>query len=116
MNMVKWEPFRAMNSLLDDDFFPTGLLSNRAGWDLAVDVSDDKDNVYAEMNLPGIDPKKVDIIVEDGYLRVSGSREEEKEDKGKNFYSREIRRGSFERVIRLPIGVKNTEARADYHD
>jgi len=88
----------------------------KLGLNLAVDVYEEGKNIVAEMQLPGIDPEKVNISVEDGYLVVSGSREEEKEKKEKHYYSKEIRRGSFERAVRLPSAVVADKAEATYEN
>lgn len=111
MSLIKWEPFGQI-----DDFFadfpraPFGKMSS----DLAVDVFEKDGNIIAEMNIPGVNSEDVDVSVEDNYLRVSGSHEEEKEDDGKNYYSKEIRRGSFERIVALPSAVKRDGVEAEY--
>ena len=131
MTLTKWKPTNGITRFLDEDFplmrwkpfgekffdldFPTNTLT-KFGWDLAVDVYEKEGNVIAEMSLPGIDPEKVDITVEDDYLKVSGSREEKKETEEKDYYSKEIRRGAFERTVRLPHVVKKEKAEAEYKD
>lgn len=109
MALIKWEPFNEI-----DRFFENFPPLAKVGWDLAVDVYEKDNTLVAEMNLPGIDPEKISISVEDGYLRVAGSREESKEEKKKHFYSKEIRRGSFERVVRLPSVVQKDKVTAEY--
>ena len=113
MSLIKWEPFGGLDRFFED--LPSELFS-RAGFDLAVDVYEEKGNIVARMNLPGVDPEKVEVNVENGYLRISGSREEEKEEKGKHYYSREIRKGSFERAVRLPGDVDEGKAGAEYEN
>jgi HSP20 family protein len=115
MAIIRWEPFHEMNRFFDDDFFPVPNMF-RAGWDLAVDVYEEGGSVVAEMNLPGIDPDNIEVTVEDDFLKISGSREEKKEEKNKEYFSREIKRGSFERVVRLPATVKGDVAEAEYCD
>ena len=83
---------------------------------MAVDIFEEKENIIAEMNIPGIDPEKIDVSVENGYLRIRGSREEEKETKEKHYYSREIKHGSFERIVHLPQDVVKEKVAADYKD
>jgi HSP20 family protein len=68
-----------------------------------------------EVNLPGIDPAKISIIVQEGFLKITGNREEIKETKEKEYYFREIKRGEFERNIRLPLDVYGEKAMAEYH-
>ena len=86
------------------------------GWDLAIDVYEKDGNVIAEMNVPGIDSEKVEIAIEDNYLKVSGTREEKKETEEKDYYSKEIKRGSFTRTVALPASVKKEKAEAEYKD
>lgn len=108
MSIIRWRPFEELEESFED------IEPFRAnGWDLAADVYEDKDKIVVEMHLPGIDPNKVDIDVDENYLRISGSREESEEKKEKNFFKKEIRRGSFERVIPLPCAVESEKAQAE---
>lgn len=74
------------------------------------------DKFTVRMELPGIDPKKVDIKVAGGVLTVKGSREQKTETKKNDFYRREIRYGSFERSVSLPEGIKAEDLKATYRD
>jgi len=111
MALIKWEPFGDMDRFFED-FASLGM--QRMGLDLAVDVYEEKNNVVAKMNLPGVNPEKIEVSVEDNHLFIQGKREEEKEEKKKHYYSKEIRRGSFERVVPLPNTVKKDQVKADY--
>ena len=113
MALVRFEPWREIERFFDDTpFVPANI-----GWDLAVDVYDQDNNVIAKMNLPGIDPNKLELSFEDAmHLKVSGAREETQETKDTNYYTKEIRHGSFERLIRLPTQVDQPATTADYAD
>lgn len=113
MAIIKWEPFRDIERFFDDEM---SLLGNRFGWDLAVDVYEEGGNMIAEMQLPGIDPDRVDISVDRDVLTISGAREEQKETKEKQYYAKEIRRGSFQRTVRLPHEGAADSASASYQD
>ncbi len=112
MSLIKWEPF--------DDFdriFRDMSLVNRSanpGYDMAVDVYEDGNDLVAEMNLPGLKGDEIDVEVEDNYLRIAGRREEVQEKKEKSHYAKEIRRGSFERVVALPDLVDQDNVSAEY--
>jgi HSP20 family protein len=77
-------------------------------------VDDGKFIVCAD--LPGIDPKDVDIKVVGDVLTIKGSREEKRETKKADYLRREIRYGAFERSIGLPEGIKAGDLKASYHD
>ena len=67
-------------------------------------VEDGKFIVHAD--LPGTDPKDVDIKLVGNVLTIKGSREERRETKKADYMKREIRYGAFERSISLPEGIK----------
>jgi len=67
-------------------------------------------------DLPGIDPKDVDIKVADDVLTIKGSREDKREAKRHDFIRREIRYGGFERAVALPEGIKAADLKATYKD
>ncbi|MBU6388453.1 Hsp20/alpha crystallin family protein [Patescibacteria group bacterium] len=114
MPIVKWEPFGELDRFFEErpylSLFPT------LGWDLAIDLYEEDDAVVATMNLPGIDPDELDISVDEDTLTVSGSRKEEEETEEKEYYSKEIRRGSFSRTVQLPKSVDASGAEAEYKD
>ena len=80
----------------------------------ALGIYQDKDNVVAKLALPGVDPKKVDITIENDVLTVSGSTEEKEEVKREDYYHREVRTGSFSRSVVLPMAVKGDNTQAKY--
>ena len=116
MSLIKWEPFDDFDRVFRDlATLPSMKLSNMS-FDLAADVYEDGNNLVAEMNLPGLAGEDIDVEVEDNHLRVSGRREEVQEKKEKSHYTKEIRRGSFERVIALPVRVEQGKVEASYKD
>lgn len=82
----------------------------------AIDMYEDKDNVIVETQLAGIDPAKVDIAIENDILSIKGEAEKQSEIDEKNYYRKEIRRGSFYRSIQLPTHCLGNEAKAKSED
>jgi len=113
MNLIQWKPLSGLNSFFDDSL-NTSFPMLQA--DLAIDVYEKEDNVVAEMSLPGVQESDIDISIEDELLTISGQREEETETNGKNYYSKEIKRGSFARTVRLPRIIDADKAVAQYKD
>ena len=111
MSIIKREPFEDVRRFFDD--FSIASLKN-IGWDLALDVYEEKDSIVVKMNLPGIESDKLHVSVEGNFLRVWGDRDEEKEEKNKQYYSKEIKRGSFERVVSLPQAIQINKISAEY--
>src|SRR5579884_4299505 len=69
-------------------------------------------NLVVRADLPGVDPKDVEITASGDQLTIRGKREQKHEEKGRDFMHREVVYGSFERVIKLPGGVNCSLARA----
>jgi|SRR5579871_2472394 len=113
MAITKWSPLHEMNRFFEDVF---EQLPVRFGHDLALDLYQDGTDLVAEMSAPGIDINNTEVKVVDDVLRISGHREAKKETKEKNFYSKEIARGSFERAVRLPAAVVADQTKASYKD
>jgi HSP20 family protein len=82
----------------------------------AIESYVEGDKFTVRMELPGVDPKQVDIKVTGGILTVKGSREQKSETKKNDFLRREIRYGSFERSLSLPEGMKAEDLKASYRD
>ncbi len=108
MAIIRWRPLAELDQLFEE-LGRAGF----AGKDLAIDVYEENGNVVIEMQVPGIEPDKVDIHVEGDNIRISGTREEEHETEERNYFSKEIRRGGFERVIHLPVAVSAEQTRAE---
>ncbi len=83
----------------------------------ALDVYEKNNKVIVETPVAGIDPKKVEISVEDdNILVIKGKSEKKSEVDEKDYYRREVKYGSFYRAVSLPTRVKGTEAEASYKD
>ena len=105
-----------MGKFLNSDFFPQFMHPSRLGLDLAVDVYEEDGHAFVTMALPGVKREELDISIEDDVLTVSGKRTEEAEKKNRDYYSKEIRKGSFTRAIALPGRVHATKAVAKLQD
>lgn len=115
--LIKWSPFFEMDDMekMFSEFMPT-LPAGQKGYVPAVDMYEEKDNVIVEAQLAGIDPDKVDISIENDILCIKGESEKKSEVEDKNYYRKEIRRGSFYRTIPLPAHVMGEKASAIAED
>ncbi len=113
MDIIKWTPFREIDKFFEgEDIFPVIPAMSRMSKP-SVDVYEKDNDVVAEVALAGIDPKNVEVSIENDILTVKGEEKEEKETKDKNYYRKEIRSGSFTRSVSLPTHVKAGEAKAE---
>jgi len=112
-NITQWKPLGELDRFFDDSLAP---IFPKIGLDLAIDLYEEEGNIVARMSLPGVKPEELDIAIEDDILSITGRREEEQETEKKDYYSKEIRRGSFSRAVSLPKAVDAKNALAQYRD
>lgn len=115
MTMVRYEPFsvldrfqRELNRLGNWD--QSGVdggnddASNvvTSAWRPAVDIKEEADRFVILADVPGVDPKDIEITAENGVLTVRGERKAEKEEEREGFRRVERIRGTFYRRFSLP--------------
>ncbi len=86
------------------------------GWFPSLDVSETKNEIVVKAEVPGMDPKDIDISLADGVLSIRGERKQEKEEKEENYHLVERSYGSFARSVALPKEVKHDKISASYKD
>ncbi len=109
--------FRNDVNRLFDDFFnlrTAGLFDSE--WLPAMDVYDDEKNFYIKADVAGIEEKNLDVTLNGNVLTLSGKKEEEKKNEGKNYIFSERRAGSFSRSITLPAGFRQKEVKGELKD
>jgi HSP20 family protein len=80
----------------------------------AVDVHETDDKIVVAAELPGVDPKALEIKVEGDSLWISGERKQENEEKTKSYHRVERWYGRFERQLTLPAGADPEKVDAAY--
>jgi HSP20 family protein len=101
-----------LDRLFDKSF---GVQLSRS-WNPALDLYEDKDNVFVKLEVPGVKKEDIQISLQDGELSISGERKSEEK-----FEDAEVRRterfvGSFQRTVALPAEVKGDQVKAEYKD
>ena len=80
----------------------------------AVDIAESEKGYEIKVELPGMDEKAIEVKVTDGSLTIKGEKQEEKEEKEKDYYLQERRYGSFERSFELPESVDPDKIEASF--
>jgi HSP20 family protein len=83
----------------------------------SIDVTETDKEIQITAELPGLERKDVDISIEDDLLTIRGekkveTKQEDQEDKDKNYHVSERSYGVFYRVIQLPPGVDPSSIQA----
>jgi HSP20 family protein len=116
-------PWRPLRDELDDLFSRFFGKEDAGSWNVfensfapAVDTVVRDGKVVVKVDLPGIDPKSVDVTVHGDRLTLAGERKAEHEESKAGRFYRELRYGRFQRTVRLPGPVDPDTVTARYRD
>jgi HSP20 family protein len=121
--LSRFEPFRGTSSLQDqinrlfnDVFERPGDESNLTSWAPAVDIFETEHELVVKADLPDVDPKDLDIRVENNILSIRGERKFEKKVSEDKYLRVERAYGSFSRSFSLANTVNSEAIKADYQN
>lgn len=115
MPIIKHDPFGEVEKFFEDDFF--GFFpAVRRHFAPPMDIYQTNNDLIIELQLSKDVADKISISIEEGILSIKRGEEKEEEVKDKNYYRREIRKGSFSRSVALPFPVKEEEIKAVYEN
>jgi HSP20 family protein len=129
MAILRWQPYRELpaaqdrfNQLFSEAFTQAfgpvrgeEALSTRE-WSPAVDIYETGQNLVIKAELPGIDPRDVEVRVENRVLYIKGERRFEKDVNEGNYSRVERTYGSFSRSFALPSTVNPDGVTAEYQN
>jgi HSP20 family protein len=117
----RWDPFsdlrtmqREMDRLFDRFLGGETMTIEHQLWAPAVDSYIKDGQLVFKAELPGVDPKDLDVSVNERVLIIKGERKAEKEERNRDYTCREISYGAFERRFELPEGAKIDDLKAKY--
>jgi len=87
-----------------------------SGWTPALDVYEDKDNLFVKAELPGMKREQIEVSLHDGVLSISGERKSENNYQDAEVYRAERFVGRFQRTVSLPTPVAADKVKAQYQD
>lgn len=130
MTLVRWQPFREIESwepFREMDILQRQmnrlferLLPTDGGGDLglgfipAAEIEETDDSVLLKVEIPGLEPKDINVEVTTESVSISGERKSETTTEEEGLSRSEFRYGKFQRIISLPSVVENDRVRAEY--
>lgn len=90
-----------------------GASVTRAGWP-SVEISDGEKEIKVTAEVPGLDEKDIEVLLDDGELILLGEKRSEMEHNDRRFSERFY--GRFERRIRVGYEVKENEVDARFRN
>jgi len=123
MVLVKWDPWREMEDMVDR--YTRAVGAPRAGtqevlrtgdWSPRVDIAETQTDFVIKVEIPEVKKDDVKVTVDNGVLTIQGERKQEKEEEGKTFHRVERHYGTFARSFTLPENVDETKIGAAFKD
>lgn len=82
----------------------------------AVDIAEKDTAFEITAELPGLASKDVDVSLKNGNVIIRGEKQEQKEEKAKDYYLKERQYGTFERSFAVPEGVDKSAIEATFNN
>lgn len=106
---------REMDQVFGSSSWPSGIRAVARGTYPPVNIGSTPDQVDVYLFAAGVNPKDLDISIQQNLLTVAGERKLISEE-GANYYRRERFDGAFRRVVTLPDDVDPEKVNANYRD
>ncbi len=121
MNVMRWEPFEAVDAMFNRlPFFGFGRPRLGKGeyfeWSPTVDISETDTEYLIRAALPAVRKEDVEVTYEDGLLTLRGERRQEEREKDEKFHKIESYYGNFVRSFALPDAIEPDAIKAESRD
>ena len=123
MALIKWEPMREFEDLVDRYSRAMGWSASRGqetmtkgDWLPRVDISETEGEFVIKAEIPEVRKENVKVGVDNGILTIQGERRQETDEKKEKYHRIERSYGSFVRSFTLPDNVDETAIKAVFKD
>lgn len=123
MASTRWDPLEGigilrqeMDRVIEDFFKGAPFQRDRSTFVPAVDVWETPETLVVRVMAPGVSREQLHLAITEDTLTVKGEMQAEAAQQEQTFHQREIRHGSFQRVIPLPVAVRSEAAQAQLKD
>lgn len=125
MSLISWDPYRDFMALRENinrmfADVSRGIDSpsemTASAWGVPVDIYESDDEIVVRAEIPGIDPKDVKLSLVGDQLQISGVRQREAQNEGRNYLRVERRYGNFTRAFTLNAPVVADQVKASLCD
>jgi len=111
MSNLKHEMDRVFDRFLEGKWDESPALGE---WTPNMDISETKDSLVAKLEVPGMDPRDIQISLQENLLTIKGEKKQEKEEKDEHYHRVERAYGVFTRSVRLPVAVDASKVTATF--
>lgn len=116
LNNMALIPFKQFNieRFFDDEWIKS--IEDETFKTPKIDLYETEKEITAEIEIPGVDPKNIDVEVGNSSLKIEAKKEEKKQEKEKGYFRKEISTGYYKRIVALPDEVAKEKVEATYND
>ncbi len=120
MTVLRYEPWSLVSRLQKDidRLFsaPMTTAADSGAWVPPVDIHEEAQAFVLHVDLPGVDPKAVEITADQGILTVRGQREALRPEAREGYRRIERTNGEFQRRFSLPESAETMSIKAKFHN
>jgi HSP20 family protein len=110
--MTRPDMDRLLNRFLEGKLEAESSLE--AEWVPCMDVSETKDSLIAKLEVPGMDPRDIQISLQENLLTIKGEKRQDQEEQDEHYHRVERTYGMFARSVRLPVTVDGSKVVATF--
>lgn len=122
MALIRWQPFREMNSLqrdmnrLFEALAPMEQESMQQSFMPLAEMEETEDSIHLRVEIPGMDASNLDVQVTKEAVLISGDRQSQSKSEKNGMTRSEFRYGKFSRMIPLSTRIDNNNVKGDYNN
>jgi len=123
MALIRWEPFREVETLqremnrLFDSLSPSENSDHKGiAFMPAAEMHETPNMIELKLEVPGLEAKDIDVRVTEQAVAITGERQSQTKTEERGMTRSEFRYGKFQRVVPLPARVQNDKVQADYNN
>ena len=104
MHVIRYQPWNPMDQFVNRLLDGQGIRYQgaTADWTPSVDIKEEAERFLIHADVPGVDPKDIEVSMEDGVLTISGERKVEEREQAAGWTRTERLTGRFLRRFTLP--------------
>lgn len=127
MALVRWEPFREIESMqremnrlfermmmLPGDGGRSEVMAAGSTFIPPAEMHETEDRITLKMEIPGIEAKDLDVKVTAEAVAITGERKSEIKNEERGMHRSEFRYGRFQRIVPLPARIQNNKVQAEF--
>ena len=117
MNLIRYQPWDLVDQIFDGRSLGfSNELNTLSTWAPRVDVKEEADRFMIRADVPGVDPKDIEVNLENGVLSISGERKTEEREESAGWTRVERYSGRFQRSFTLPdtVDAESVSAKGEH--